>query len=316
MREELLVVVDDLGVVHGRAVLGLEVLERLVLGRVVVVGVDVARPVREVELRRGGLGGRRLALDADGRRGCRAARRGGPAALRRGTPVPLVPHAARKAAVPVRAVPWMKRRRVMDPAVDSRSSVIGLLASLSGIRPGSGASAGGRQSGSGSAWVAGAVAIRDDEAVVRRPRQPDLLARRPQLGAAWRAPRSARRRSDRAPPRASTTYCVLTPMYDASRTMPWSWLCPDGRRPPTARAGGSSRDGRRRRRGPRPSIDALGARTRVSSSRRTVAYAAVRALDVTRQQVADAEEAGHEARARVARTGSPDRRAARSGPCS
>ena len=70
--EELVVVVDDLGVLHDRAVLGLEVLEGLVLRLVFFVGVDVQRPVGEVQLgrrrlRRRGLGRRRRARCRGGR---------------------------------------------------------------------------------------------------------------------------------------------------------------------------------------------------------------------------------------------------------
>ena len=77
--EELVVRVDDLLVVDRRPVLRLEVIERLVLGRVVLVGVDVERPVREVEL-----GRRRLRRARRGRgRGCRAGGRLGHAAAGR-----------------------------------------------------------------------------------------------------------------------------------------------------------------------------------------------------------------------------------------
>ncbi len=79
--EELLVVVDHLGVVDLGAVLRRELLEACVLGGVVVVGVDVQRPVGEVEDVGGGglLGGR-----GDGRGAARGGRRRSRGRRRRG----------------------------------------------------------------------------------------------------------------------------------------------------------------------------------------------------------------------------------------
>ena len=81
--------------------------------------------------------------------------------------------------------------------------------------------------------------------------------------------------------------------------MPWSWFWPVGHRLGQLAGAGSSRVGRRSRtrRGPRSARSGRGSWSRRRASRRHSAPSG--AVGVRRQQVADAEEAGHEPRARA-----------------
>ena len=161
--EELVVVVDDLGVLHGRAVLRLEVLEGLVLRLVVVVRVDVQGPVGEVQLGRRRLGhGRRRMPTGRSIAGCGRTAAVEGAAL----PVPLVPHAARKALNPAMVEPCRNRRRLRSGTGAGLSLVHGLLQV-----PGRGAT-GHVGTGSGDDRVGP-----DHEAVIRRPRQANRFPR-------------------------------------------------------------------------------------------------------------------------------------------
>ena len=111
--EELVVVVDRLLVVDLDPVLRRELLERRVLGRVVLVVVDVERPVGEVERRR--RAGRSAAARRRGARTAPSVGAADAAAVGLARRRPVVPQAARNAATPARAEPWRKRRRVIAP---------------------------------------------------------------------------------------------------------------------------------------------------------------------------------------------------------
>src|SRR5262245_35832056 len=122
------------------------------------------------------------AADADGAASDGAAADGGAdaAASDGAADVPARPHAARKVAKPARAVPWTNRRRVSWPwrmrGVSSNDGSFTLGFASAGC--------GGLGSGLGFGSVRRGRShlIDDDERMVGRPGQVDLLTLRPELG--------------------------------------------------------------------------------------------------------------------------------------